>query len=169
MNYSEKNSKYIDLTREKVKALYNLPKFYIETAGCQQNEADSEKITGMAVDLGYTLTDTKEDADLILLNTCAVREHAELKSLSHAGHLKHLKEIKPSLVIGLCGCMVQQDHRKEDIKHKYPYVDFVFGTNLIFDFPRLLYKVLTESKRHFFIESYDENFGEMVEDVPVIR
>lgn len=169
MNYIEKNKEYINLARDRVKALYDSPKFYIETAGCQQNEADSEKITGMAYDLGYTVTNNKDEADLILLNTCAVREHAELRALSHTGHLKHLKEANPTLVVGICGCMVQQDHRKEDIKHKYPYVDFVFGTNLIFDFPRLLYRVLTEKKRHFFIESYEENHGEMVEDVPVIR
>ena len=169
MNYSEKNSRYIVLAREIIKKQYNCPKVYIETAGCQQNESDSEKIAGMAVDLGYSLVDEKESADLIILNTCAVREHAELRSLSHTGHLKHLKEINPSLIIGLCGCMVQQEHRKEDIKHKYPYVDFVFGTNLIFDFPRLLYQVLTENKRHFFIESYDENHGEMIECVPVVR
>ncbi len=169
MNYTEKNLKFIPLVRDKIKAIYNEPKFYIETAGCQQNESDSEKITGMATDLGYTVTDKKEDADLILLNTCAVREHAELKSLSHAGHLKHLKENNPHLIVGLCGCMVQQEHRKNDIKHKYPYVDFVFGTNLIFDFPKILYKVLTENKRHFFIESYDENSGQMVEGVPVVR
>lgn len=169
MNYTQKNQEYIALARDRIKALYSEPRFYIETAGCQQNEADSEKLTGMAVDLGYTVTDKKEEADLILLNTCAVREHAELRALSHAGHLKHLKEANPSLVVGVCGCMVQQDHRKEDIKHKYPYVDFVFGTNLIFDFPRLLYKVLTEDKRHFFVESYEENRGEMVEGVPVVR
>lgn len=169
MNYIEKNKEYIYLARDRIKLLYSEPRFYIETAGCQQNEADSEKLTGMATDLGYTVTDKKEDADLILLNTCAVREHAELRALSHAGHLKHLKEANPSLIIGLCGCMVQQEHRKEDIKHKYPYVDFVFGTNLVFDFPRLLYKVLTENKRHFFVESYEENNGEMVEEVPVVR
>ncbi|MBR6633583.1 MAG: tRNA (N6-isopentenyl adenosine(37)-C2)-methylthiotransferase MiaB [Clostridia bacterium] len=170
MNYIEKNKEYIELAKSRIKQLYNeKPKLFIETAGCQQNEADSEKLTGMALDLGYILTDEKEDADLILINTCAVREHAELKALSHAGRLKHLKEIKPSLIIGICGCMVQQEHRKEDIKHKYPYVDFLFGTNMIFDFPRLLYKVLTEKKRHFFVESYEENHGEMVEDVPVFR
>lgn len=169
MNYIDKNHKFISLTRELIGKLYDAPKLYIETAGCQQNEADSEKITGMACDLGYSVTDKKEDADLILLNTCAVREHAELKSLSHTGHLKHLKELNPRLIVGLCGCMVQQDHRKEDIKHKYPYVDFVFGTNLIFDFPQLLYKVLTEKKRHFFVESYDVNHGDLIEDVPVVR
>lgn len=169
MNYTDKNKEFIQLTRDKIKERYDSPKFYIETAGCQQNEADSERLTGIAVDLGYSVTNNKEDADLILLNTCAVREHAELRALSHTGHLKHLKEANPALVIGLCGCMVQQDHRKEDIKHKYPYVDFVFGTNMTFELPRLLYRVLTEKKRHFFIESYEDNPGEMIENVPVVR
>ncbi len=170
MNYLEKNKEYISLAKEKINSVYpRPPRFYIETAGCQQNEADSEKLMGMALDLGFVLTSTKETADLILINTCAVREHAELKMLSYAGHLKHLKEANPELLVGMCGCMVQQEHRKEDIKHKYPYVDFVFGTNMIFDFPRLLYRVLTEKKRHFFIESYEENHGEMVECVPTHR
>lgn len=171
MNYLEKNSEYIVKVRKILQLKYQgtLPKAYIETSGCQQNESDSEKLMGMSVDLGFTPTESKEEADLILINTCAVREHAELKALSHTGYLKHLKEAHPDLIIGICGCMVQQNHRKEDIKHKYPYVDFVFGTNLVFDFPKLLYKVLTEKKRHFFVESYDENFGEMVEEVPVTR
>ena len=112
MNYIEKNEKYIILARDILDKHYENPKFYIETAGCQQNEADSEKITGMACDLGYSVTDKKEEADLILLNTCAVREQAELKSLSHTGHLKHLKEKNTKLIVGLCGCMVQQDQER---------------------------------------------------------
>ncbi len=170
MTYIQRNGLYINLVRTHLKNNYNkTPKFYIETAGCQQNEADSEKISGMALDLGFEISHTKDEADLILLNTCAVREHAELKSLSHAGHLKHLKEKNPDLIIGICGCMVQQSHRQDDIKHKYPYVDFVFGTNMTSDFPRLLYSVLSEKKRHFFVESYEENHGDMVEDIPVVR
>ena len=171
MNYIEKNKEYIEKVRGIVLKKYSgiIPKVYIETSGCQQNESDSEKLLGMSTDLGFIPTENKEEADLILINTCAVREHAELKALSHAGYLKHLKEANPNLIIGICGCMVQQDHRKEDIKHKYHYVDFVFGTNLVFDFPRLLYKVLLEKKRYFFIESYEINSGDMVEQVPVVR
>ncbi len=170
MNYLEKNEKYIVLAKEKIKQYYKYtPKVYIETSGCQQNEADSEKLLGMCIDLGFTLAPDKESADLILINTCAVREHAELKALSHTGHLKHLKENNPNLIIGICGCMVQQEHRKNDIKNKYPYVDFVFGTNKIFDFPFILFSVLNEEKRHFFVESYEENHGEMIEGVPTKR
>ena len=88
-----------------------MQRIYIETYGCQQNEADSEKILGMALEMGYEKTDSKEDADLIIVNTCAVREHAELKALSNTGQLKHIIEKNPSLLIGVCGCMIQQEHR----------------------------------------------------------
>ena len=97
-----------------------MKKIYVATFGCQQNEADSETILGIAGTLGFVPVATPEEADLILYNTCAVREHAELKALSTTGQLKHLKEKNPDLKIGLCGCMIQQEHRKEDIKNKYP-------------------------------------------------
>lgn len=100
-------------------------KAHIRTYGCQQNEADSERLSGMALSMGYTLTDDEQQADLIVVNTCAVREHAELKALSITGQFKHLKAKNPSMLIGVCGCMVSQEHRKEDIKNRYPYVDFL--------------------------------------------
>ena len=109
-------------------------KVYIQTFGCQQNEADSEKLLGMAEKMGYTKTEDKYEADLILVNTCAVREHAELRALSITGEYKHCKEKNPDLIIGICGCMVTQEHRKDDIKNKYPYVDFLFGTNMLWRF-----------------------------------
>ena len=101
---------------------------FVLTFGCQQNEADSETLAGMSRQMGYALTATPEDADLILVNTCAIREHAEKKALSIIGQYKHLKAKNPALLIGVCGCMVTQEHRKENIKHSYPYVDFVFST-----------------------------------------
>ncbi len=142
---------------------------YINTFGCQQNEADSETLMGIAETRGYLATENIEEADLILFNTCAVREHAELKALSTTGQLKHLKEKNKALKIGLCGCMVQQEHRKEDIKNKYPYVDFVFGTNKIAQFGEILDTVLTAKKRMFFVESYEENPGTLREGLPVKR
>ncbi len=144
-------------------------KVYINTFGCQQNEADSETLLGIAESRGYLATDCMEEADLILFNTCAVREHAELKALSTTGQLKHLKEKKKSLKIGLCGCMVQQEHRKEDIKNKYPYVDFVFGTNLISSFGDILEQVEKAKKRLFFTQSYEENPGDLCEGLPKKR
>ncbi len=142
---------------------------YINTFGCQQNEADSETLLGIAENKGFTPTDDIEKADLILFNTCAVREHAELKALSTTGQLKHLKEKKKSLKIGLCGCMVQQEHRKEDIKNKYPYVDFVFGTNQISRFDEILSQALIAKKRLFFVEDYSVNPGKICEGLPVKR
>ena len=107
-------------TGKLAKGLGHVPKCFVLTFGCQQNEADSEKLAGMAQDMGYELCDDPADADLIAVNTCAIREHAEQKALSIVGQYKHLKAKKPSLIIAVCGCMVAQEHRREDIKHKYP-------------------------------------------------
>jgi len=142
---------------------------YVETYGCQQNEADSERILGLAREMGYEKTDRKEDADLIIVNTCAVREHAELKALSNTGQLKHIKEKNPDLLIGVCGCMIQQEHRKEDIKNKYPYVDFVFGTNMTDRFKEIVSEVKKSKRRGFFVESYDKNPGTITEGITPVR
>ncbi len=120
---------------------------FVLTFGCQQNEADSEKISGMCQAMGYELAASPEEADLIMVNTCAIREHAEQKALSIIGQYKHLKAKKPTLVIGVCGCMVTQAHRREDIKHRYPYVDFIFGTSSLHRFPQLLAEKLEKGKR----------------------
>ncbi len=141
-------------------------KCYVQTFGCQQNEADSERLAGMAVEMGYTLTADPNDADLIVVNTCAVREHAEKKALSLIGQYKHCKEKKSSLVIAVCGCMPSQEHRADDIKHKYPYVDFTFGTSDLYMFPELLYRRLKGAKRTFIIP---EPTPPVVEDIPVVR
>lgn len=146
-----------------------MKKIYVATFGCQQNEADSETILGIAGTQGFVPVSTPEEADLILYNTCAVREHAELKALSTTGQLKHLKEKNKDLKIGLCGCMIQQEHRKEDIKNKYPYVDFVFGTNMISRLPEILETVYREKKRRFFVEDYADNPGAITEGLPVCR
>ena len=125
------------------------PKAFVLTFGCQQNEADSEKLAGMCVEMGYEILDAPEAADLILVNTCAIREHAEQKALSIVGQYKHLKAKKPTLLIGVCGCMVTQEHRREDIKHRYPYVDFVFGTSSIHRLPQLMFDKVSKGKRLF--------------------
>ncbi len=144
-------------------------RIYINTFGCQQNEADSETLMGIAMTRGYVPTETIEEADLIIFNTCAVREHAELKALSTTGQLKHLKEKNKALKIGLCGCMVQQEHRKDDVKNKYPYVDFVFGTNQLSRFGEILDQALVAKKRLFFVEDYEKNPGTICEGLPVQR
>jgi len=122
---------------------------FVLTFGCQQNEADSEKIAGMARAMGYDMVSTPEEADLIMVNTCAVREHAEKKALSTIGQFKHLKAKNPELMIGVCGCMVTQEHRRDEIKMRYPYVDFIFGTSSLHRFPELLYEKTVKGKRLF--------------------
>ena len=148
--------------------IYSRPlRAHVMTLGCQQNEADSEKLEGMALEMGYTLTDTPEKADLILVNTCAIREHAEQRALSFIGNFKKLKAANPYLVVGVCGCMVSQEHRINDIKHKYPYVDFVFGTASLHRFPSLLYEALKKKKRVFF-HSGEEDYL-VAEGLPIHR
>ena len=120
---------------------------FVMTFGCQQNEADSEKIAGMAEAMGYEIVSSPEKAYLIVVNTCAIREHAELKALSIIGQYKHIKQKNPELVIAVCGCMVTQEHRVNDIKFKYPYVDFVFSTAAIHKLPQLLAEKIKKGKR----------------------
>lgn len=141
-------------------------KCFVQTFGCQQNEADSERIAGMAAEMGYSITESPDDADLIVVNTCAVREHAEKKALSLIGQYKHCKNSKKELVIAVCGCMPSQEHRADEIKHKYPYVDFTFGTSDLYMFPELLYRRLSGAKRTFIIP---EDRPPVVEDIPVVR
>ena len=138
----------------------------IRTFGCQQNEADSERLAGMAEAMGYEISDNEADADLIIVNTCAIREHAELKALSITGQFKHLKNEKPSLIICICGCMVTQEHRLNDIKNKYPYVDFLFGTAEVYRFPEFLYRAISTDNRFFIADSSE---GTIAEGLPVKR
>ena len=153
------NDRYFDACGERKRA-------FVLTFGCQQNEADSEKLAGMSESMGYVLTNTPDDADLILVNTCAIREHAEKKALSIVGQYKHLKAKKPTLMIGVCGCMVTQEHRKEEIKHRYPYVDFVFGTSSLHRLPQLMWEKQTRGKRLFCPE---ESAYLVAEGLPIHR
>ncbi len=138
---------------------------YVVTFGCQQNEADGEKMAGLAREMGYLLTDEPAEASLILVNTCAIREHAEQKALSIVGQYKHLKNRRPELIIGVCGCMVTQEHRSEEIKKSYPYVDFVVGTASVHKIPELIYKRRADGKRLFF---HDGEYS-VVEGLPIER
>ncbi len=139
----------IGLVRQLWQARGRSPLAYILTFGCQQNEADSEKLAGMAEAMGYTVVDSPEEADLIAVNTCAIREHAEKKALSIVGQFKHVKERRPDAVIAVCGCLAAQKHRAEQIKRSYPYVDIVFGTSSLHLFPELLLRRLQGSRRLF--------------------
>ena len=119
----------------------------VETYGCQQNVNDSQRIEGMLLDMGFTLTDNRNQADVIIFNTCAIRENAQSRVYGNLGALKHLKEKKPSLIIGICGCMVQQEHIAKRIRSKYRHVDMIFGTHTLWKFPSLLSEVMEKRER----------------------
>ncbi len=124
-----------------------VPLAYVRTYGCQQNVADSEKIKGLLAKMGYEFTDKPDNADFILFNTCAVREHAEDRVFGNVGALKSIKRKHPSVLIALCGCMMEQEHIANRIYKSFPFVGLVFGTNYIHQFPELLYKCLANGKR----------------------
>ncbi len=142
------------------------PKAFVHTYGCQGNVADSEHIKGMLVEMGYELCDDVEVADLILYNTCAIREHAEDRVFGNVGALKRLKKDKPGLIIALCGCMMQQNHICEKIKNSYPFVNLVFGTHVLYRLPEFISKVLCTGKRVFSVEDSD---GVIAEGLPSSR
>ena len=142
------------------------PRFFSATYGCQQNENDTERLDGMLLQMGYEYTDNKDIADLILFNTCAVREHAETKVFGNVGALVKNKRENPNLKICLCGCMMTQPHIAEQIKTKYRHVDLVFGTHALYRFPENLYRILTGGKRVFDVTSED---GRVAEGLPIRR
>ena len=140
------------------------PKAYIRSFGCQLNVSDGEKIKGLLRQMGYSFTEDEHEADLIILNTCAVRESAEDRVFGIVGSMKKLKELKPSLIIGIAGCMTAQSHIAEKIKKSYPQVDIVLGTSAISALPRLLLEALRGAKFSADISEYDD-FSEVVEQV----
>lgn len=160
-----------NLIAEDVKELLLLrhnapPKAFVHTYGCQGNVADSERIKGSLSLMGYVMTEDKEEADLILYNTCAIREHAEDRVFGNVGAIKRLKQSNPNLIIALCGCMMQQEHIREKIYNSYPFVDIVFGTHGQYKLPEILKAYLTRGKR-VFAEMTETN--EIAEGVPALR
>ena len=138
----------------------------VQTFGCQQNVADSQRIMGMLQEMGCGFTQDPYQADIILINTCAIRENAEKKVFGVVGQLVHVKEKNPDAVICLCGCMAQQEVVAERIRRSYRHVDLVFGPQALWKFPELLYGVLTGGGRAFSIAS---ERGAIAEGLPVIR
>ncbi|MDE7303844.1 MAG: tRNA (N6-isopentenyl adenosine(37)-C2)-methylthiotransferase MiaB [Oscillospiraceae bacterium] len=138
----------------------------LRSFGCQQNVSDGEKILGLLCEMGYGITEDVSSADLILYNTCAVRENAELKIYGLLGDLKHLKESRPDLIIGVCGCMAQQEQVIEKIRKTYKQVDLIFGTFAVNELPRLLYEALTERGLKVDITEYG---GGIAEDIRPVR
>lgn len=137
-----------------------------ETYGCQQNENDTERIRGMLREAGFEFTDDQNKADVIIYNTCAVRENAEQKVFGRLGILKHIKETRRDLIIGICGCMVQQEHITEKIKKVYDHVDLVFGTHALYKMPELLYRAMNEKKT---VVDIEDSEGAIAEDIPIMR
>ncbi|NLP28110.1 MAG: tRNA (N6-isopentenyl adenosine(37)-C2)-methylthiotransferase MiaB [Clostridia bacterium] len=144
----------------------NKQKYFIETWGCQMNEEDSEKLSGMLKNIGYIKAEARNEADVIIFNTCAVRENAELKVYGNLGALKKLKEEKEDLIIAVCGCMMQQKGMAENIIKKYSFVDIIFGTHNSYKFPEYLNRAKQEGKS--VIEVLDKEEG-IVEGIPVDR
>ena len=155
---------------EQIKALWasrgRTPRAFVDTYGCQQNEADSERIRGMLRASGYEIVDTEEGADCIVINTCAIREHAEDRVFGNVGALTHTKARHPRQKIFLCGCMIGQPEVAARIKKSYRHVDGVFNPHHLWRFPELLYTVLTTGKRVFATE---DSAGAIAEGLPVVR
>ncbi len=141
-------------------------KYYVLTLGCQQNEADSERIRGMAEAMGYSAAKEPEEASLIVVNTCAIRRHAELKALSIVGRFKAIKTARPETVIGICGCMAAEPHMVEHIKKNFHFVTFTLEPNRLFRFPELVAKALLEQSRSFVL---GEDDGKIAEGLPIRR
>ena len=139
--------------------------YYIESYGCQMNDHDAEKLSGMLQTCGFSPAPSKEEATLLLFNTCCVREHAEKRVFGNIGALKKRKEDEPGLLIGVCGCMMQQREVAERLFKRFPFVDLVFGTHELHHFPLLLSRTLAGER----VFSVRESDGEIVEGLPVVR
>ena len=142
------------------------PAAYVETYGCQQNEADSEKIRGYLAQCGYRIIREAEGADVVVMNTCAIREHAEQRVFGNLGALTHTKRRHPTQKIFLCGCMAGETKVSDRIKKSYPYVDGVFSTHHLWQFPEILWNVLSKGKRQFYVE---DEAGSIAEGIPQVR
>ena len=143
-----------------------VPVAYVETYGCQQNEADSEKIRGLLVQSGYTIGNEAEGADVVVMNTCAIREHAEQRVFGNLGALVHTKRRHPGQKVFLCGCMAGEQIVSNRIKNSYHHVDGVFSTHHLWQFAEILYNVLTKGKRQFYVA---DEAGSIAEGLPQVR
>ena len=155
---------------DKISALWQekgrVPTAYVETYGCQQNEADSEKLRGYLSQCGYAIVREAEGADVVVMNTCAIREHAEQRVFGNLGALTHTKRRHPEQKIFLCGCMAGETKVSDRVKKSFPYVDGVFSTHHLWQFPEILWNVLQKGKRQFYIA--DEP-GSIAEGIPQVR
>ena len=158
---------YAEQVRALLEELYPVPPLaYVHSYGCQGNVSDGEKLKGMLADMGYGFCDQAEQADLVLFNTCAIRENAEDRIFGNVGALKRWKAQSPKHKLLLCGCMMQQPHIVEKLKQSYPYVDLIFGTHVIHQLPELLLSVLQQHMRVFYTPESD---GVFAEGLPIRR
>ena len=141
-------------------------KYFVKTYGCQMNEHDGENIKAILEDMSFTETDDMEQADFILLNTCAIRENAHNKVFGYLGRIKHLKESRPDVIAGICGCMAQEEVVVKEIMSKHKYLDLVFGTHNIHELPEILDKVVETKSQQ--IQVYSKE-GDIIENIPVKR
>jgi len=148
-----------------LKKLGKNKKYIVKTYGCQMNERDSENICAILEDMGFIRCDDINSADLVILNTCAIRENAHNKVFGMLGRLKHIKESKP-LLIGLCGCMAQEESVVNEIMNKHKYVDLVFGTHNIHELPNILKKAIDNESQQIEVWSKE---GDIIEDIPIKR
>ena len=151
---------------ESLKDLGKNKKYFIKTYGCQMNEHDSENIKAILESMSFTETLDMMDADVILLNTCAIRENAHNKVFGYIGRVKHLKEQKPNVIAGICGCMAQEEVVVDEIIKKYKWLDFVFGTHNINNLPSILKNVIEKKEQEIEVLSYE---GNILENMPVKR
>lgn len=166
-SFSEEQSVYIKLAKQKLNERYGrAPKAFVHTYGCQQNVSDSERLKGLLFEMGYTMCETVEEADFVLYNTCAVREHAEDRVWGNIGVLKKQKQLRPDMIIAVCGCMMQQSANANRVKRSYPYVDIVFGTFCRHKLPQFIYERISGKGRIFEISESD---NDIIEGQPVLR
>lgn len=152
--------------KEELKNKYQKKTYFLKTYGCQMNEHDSENIKAMLEEMGFIETDDYKNADLVMLNTCSIRENAHNKAFGMLGRLKNLKERKKELIVGLCGCMAQEEGVVEEIQKKYKWVNFVFGTHNLYDLPTILDQAVEQKIQEIEVYSHDLD---IVENTPVLR
>ena len=152
---------------KKIRFLGEKRNYYINTMGCKLNEADSEKLCGMLDEMGYNKVDNYDNANIVIFNTCSIRENAEEKVFGKLGELKNIKE-KNNMIICFAGCMSQEPHVIEKIKASYSLVDIIFGTHNIYKFPELLYKKLADKSSKRIVDVWDID-GEIYEGIPIKR
>ena len=150
------DNKYKDIGKGKT--------FFVKTYGCQMNEHDSENIEGLLESIGFTKNDIMESADIIILNTCSIRENAHNKAFGMLGRIKHIKEARPDLIVGVCGCMAQEEVVVDEILKKHKHVNFIFGTHNLYDLPRMIYE--NTKKTNVCVYSVE---GDVIENIPVKR